>query len=70
MTSHSKLLRAREVAEMLGVSESAIHKWTQQGRFPKAVRLGEDGAKRVAVRWLYDDILAWIEERKNDPDTE
>jgi len=70
MISHSKLLRAKEVAELLNVSESAVYKWMQQGRFPKPVRLGDDDAKRVAVRWVYEDIVAWIEERKNDSDTE
>ena len=33
MTSRSKLLGVREVAEWIGVSQSAIYKWVTAGRF-------------------------------------
>jgi prophage regulatory protein len=53
------------VAEWLGVSQSAIYKWVAEGRFPAPVKLGDESAKRVAARWVEDDILKWIEERKH-----
>jgi len=65
MTSHSRLLRIKEVAEWLGVSQSAIYKWSAEGRFPVPIKLGDGDQKRVAARWAEEDIQQWIEEKKN-----
>ena len=70
MTSHSRLLRIKEVAQWIGVSQSAIYKWVGDGRFPSPIKLGGDQQKRVAVRWLEEDIQQWIQERKNAPHPE
>jgi prophage regulatory protein len=70
MTSRSNLLTVREVAEWIGVSQSAIYKWVTAGRFPSPIKLGGDEQKRVAVRWLEEDIQQWIQERKNAPHPE
>ena len=66
MTSRSKLLRIREVAEWLGVSQSAIYKWVAEGRFPPPVKLGDESQKRVASRWIEAEVQKWIEERIDD----
>jgi len=66
MTSRSNLLRVREVAEWLGVSQSAIYKWVAEGRFPPPIKLGGEGQKRIAARWLETDVQKWIEERIDD----
>lgn len=66
MTSRSKLLRIREVAEWLGVSQSAIYKWVAEGRFPPPVKLGDESQKRVASRWIESEVQKWIEERIDD----
>ena len=63
MTSHSRLLRIKEVAQWLGVSQSAIYKWSAEGRFPAPIKLGGDDQKRVAARWLEEDIQRWIQEK-------
>lgn len=63
MTSHSRLLRIKEVAQWIGVSQSAIYKWSAEGRFPGPIKLGGDDQKRVAARWLEEDIQRWIQEK-------
>ena len=65
MTSHSRLLRIKEVALWIGVSQSAIYKWSAEGRFPAPIKLGGDDQKRVAARWLEEDIQQWIQEKRN-----
>jgi|AntAceMinimDraft_13_1070369.scaffolds.fasta_scaffold05961_4 prophage regulatory protein len=70
MTSHSKLLRIKEVAQWLGVSQSAIYKWSAEGRFPAPIKLGGEDRKRVAARWMEEDIQKWIEEKRNAPNPE
>lgn len=70
MTSRSNLLTVREVADWIGVSQSAIYKWVADDRFPLPIKLGGEKQKRVAVRWLEEDIQQWIQERKHAPDPE
>jgi prophage regulatory protein len=70
MTSRSRLLRIKEVAQWLGVSQSAIYKWSAEGRFPAPIKLGGDDQKRVAARWVEEDIQQWIQERKHAPHPE
>ena len=65
MTSHSKMMKAKDVAEWLGVSESAIYKWVGEGEFPKPYKLGNGDAKRSASRWDRDDILLWLDNRRD-----
>jgi prophage regulatory protein len=65
MTSRSKLLGVREVAEWIGVSQSAIYKWVADGRFPPPIKLGGEDQKRIAVRWLEEDVQQWIQEKRN-----
>ena len=64
MTSHSNLLRVKDVAAILSVSESAIYKWVAEGRFPKPIKLSDADAKRASSRWHYEDIEAWLEARR------
>ena len=52
-----RLLTAREVAELLGVSTGALLRWTRAGQVP-AVKLPSG-----AVRYMPEQIDAWLEER-------
>jgi excisionase family DNA binding protein len=52
-----RLLTAREVAELLGVSAGALLRWTRAGLVP-AVKLPSG-----AVRYRPEAIEAWLEER-------
>ena len=65
MTSHSKMMKAKDVAEWLGVSESAIYKWVGEGEFPKPYKLGNGDARRSASRWDRAEIKKWLEERRD-----
>ncbi len=68
MTSHSnKLLKAKEVAAWLNVSESAVWKWTDEGSFPKPIRFGEH-KKGHATRWVENDIQEWLENKRESSD--
>jgi excisionase family DNA binding protein len=52
-----RLLTAREVAELLGVSAETILRWTRDGKLP-AIRLPSG-----AWRFREDDLEAWMLER-------
>ena len=65
MTSHSKMMKAKDIAEWLGVSESAIYKWVSDGEFPRPYKLGNGYARRSASRWDRDEIKQWLEERRD-----
>ncbi|MDB4488327.1 AlpA family phage regulatory protein [bacterium] len=65
MTSLSKMMKAKDVAEWLGVSESAIYKWVGDGDFPKPYKLGNADAQRAASRWDRKEIEAWLENRRD-----
>ena len=66
MTSRSNMLSVKEVAEMLGVSQSAVYKWVAEGDFPKPYKLGNGDARRATSRWKREDIDYWLEERRDD----
>ncbi|MBE3072624.1 MAG: AlpA family phage regulatory protein [Acidobacteria bacterium] len=50
----ARILRPREVQQLLGLSETSVWRLRRAGDFPKAVRL-----TRVAIGWRYSDLLAW-----------
>lgn len=50
-----RLMRTRETAEMLGVSENTLKAWRQQGRGPKGARM-----EGILV-WREEDVHAWIQ---------
>ena len=56
-----RLLRTREVAEITGLSQSAVRHWESQGMFPPAIR----SQQPRATRWRSDVIQDWIEKRSN-----
>ena len=39
-TNAPKLLKAREVCEMLGISKATLYRLIRQGKFPRQVKLG------------------------------
>lgn len=66
MKSRSNFLKAKDIADWLDVSESAIYKWVSEGNFPKPYKLGNGDARRSASRWNKQDIEDWLEGRRND----
>lgn len=53
-----RLLRAREVAELLGLSPATVLDWWESGRLP-----GFKLSSR-AVRFRESEVIAWLEERR------
>jgi len=53
-----RLLRAREVAELLGLSAATVLDWFESGRLP-----GFKLSSR-AVRFRESEVMAWLEERR------
>ncbi|HEY8725914.1 MAG TPA: helix-turn-helix domain-containing protein [Gaiellaceae bacterium] len=56
--SGDRLLRAREVADLLGLSPATVLDWFESGRLP-----GFKLSSR-AVRFRESEVLAWLEERR------
>jgi prophage regulatory protein len=54
----AKILRRKDVENMVGLSRSTIYKLMNQGLFPKAIRLGPR-----AVGWRISDIENWINQQ-------
>lgn len=58
MSEVPALISVNEAAQLTSLSRTAIFKLRSQGKFPKAVPLGE---KRVA--FVRSEVAAWIEQR-------
>ena len=54
MRDPNRLIRMRELRQMLGLGPSTIYKMIGEGRFPRSVHLGEH-----TVAWRLADIEAW-----------
>jgi prophage regulatory protein len=52
----ARILRLKQVAEMVGLARSSIYRKIQEGTFPSPIKLG--GAR--ASGWLSTEIVAWI----------
>jgi excisionase family DNA binding protein len=55
-----RLLRAREVSELLGISAGTVLDWWQDGKLP-GFRLSSR-----AVRFRESEVMAWLEARRVD----
>jgi len=56
--SGERVLRKQDVKIRTGLSNSTIHAWIREGRFPPPVALGAR-----AVGWIESEIDAWIAQR-------
>jgi len=54
------LLNVREVAEMLGVSERSVWRWSATGILPPGIKIGG------CVRWPEETIRRWIRKRERE----
>ena len=55
-----RILRLKEVKNRTGLSRSTIYAWIKEGKFPKAVALGDK-----AIGWRESEISSWIESRNH-----
>ena len=59
-TATERLMRAKEVYAMIGVSEASFYRMLRQGRFPAGLRLGPS-----MIRWRLSVVDGWINEQSN-----
>jgi excisionase family DNA binding protein len=57
------LLTKRQVAERLGIHPESVMRLARAGRFPRAIKIGDDF--RCAVRFDEAEVEAWLEQRKS-----
>ncbi|MFB9126538.1 AlpA family phage regulatory protein [Paraburkholderia dipogonis] len=55
----NKILRLRDVMQIVGVGKTSIYQWMKLGSFPRQVRLGSR-----AIGWHAQEIEAWLVARK------
>jgi len=61
----TRLIRIREVMNLVGLSKSHIYHLAAQEKFPKRVSLVPGG---TSVAWLHDEIIDWLEGRVAERD--
>lgn len=59
-TTTERLLRAKEVYAMIGVSEASFYRMLRHGRFPAGLRLGP-----MMIRWRLSVVEQWISEQSS-----
>lgn len=57
----SKIIRPKELANMLSVSISTLYKMQDDGLLPAKIKISSS-----AVGWLRSDIEEWLKSRKQD----
>ena len=55
-----KLLRIKSVLERTELSRAYIYQLSKAGKFPRPVRLVENG---TSVAWVESEVQAWIDQR-------
>ena len=58
-TPHTRLLRLKEAAQLVGVSEKTLHRYIRERDFP-CFRIGR------VLRFSPGDVFRWLEARKED----
>lgn len=58
------LLRIGEVRRLTGLSDSAIYRFVQQGKFPRPLKLSERSSA-----WVESEVRGWIVARIAERDT-
>lgn len=54
-----KVVRVKEVANMLSICKATVYNWLKKGKFPQPIKIGD----RV-VGWPVELIEEWLEEKK------
>ena len=55
---YERLLRAKEVAGLIGVSRSTLYRMVAAGQFPQPIRIGPR-----ASRWRMSEVQEWMASR-------
>jgi len=59
MENYDRILRPKEVAEMVGLSRNCLYKMIRRGSFPPFICLGPKARGQKLSR-----VIEWIEERE------
>lgn len=62
-----KLLTVNEVAQMTGLSKSSLYAGLLGTNQLKRVRFQTTPTSRATIRFIEDDVLAWLEAKLNPP---
>jgi predicted DNA-binding transcriptional regulator AlpA len=57
---HRRILRRRQVLELIGMGRTALNRAVREGRFPQPIVLFEGG--RILV-WDEEELLNWLDGR-------
>jgi predicted DNA-binding transcriptional regulator AlpA len=55
-TGAGRLMRWREVQQLVGASRSTVWRWEREGAFPHRLQTGPK-----SVRWRASEVQAWLE---------
>lgn len=58
LASTDRLLKAREVASLLGLGVRTVWRLASAGEIPRPIAVGQ------SARWLESELKAWIKERQ------
>lgn len=58
MTANEKILKLKEVSEIVALSRSSIYELVQKGDFPKPIKMSLRSSG-----WLLSEVEKWIELR-------
>ena len=59
--SQYKIIKRKELLELVSMSKSTLYNQVAENRFPKPIKL----ANR-SVGWLTSDVLEWFEQKKGE----
>jgi|SaaInlStandDraft_1057018.scaffolds.fasta_scaffold885033_1 prophage regulatory protein len=54
-----KILKLKEVLELISISKSTLYNEINEGRFPEPIKLS-----RRSVGWLIEDVYNWRDKKK------
>lgn len=62
MSKTLRLLKLRQVCQIVGASRATIDRWRDEGLFPEPVILRQTKSGRpTSIRWRTEDVEAWLE---------
>lgn len=62
VNDQTDLIRWPEVHKMTGVSIASAYRWMGLGRFPRPIKMGEDGPRSLSL-WLRNEIEEFVARR-------
>ncbi len=58
MLTTFRLIRSKELTQLVGLSRSQVYRLERAGKFPRRRQLGPN-----SVAWVLSEVLAWCETR-------